>query len=1346
MEDELIARLAALGVKDMYKIARASRDKDLAAVVSAGKKVTFEQSPQGTGDVVTVEGYLVAPGLVVTRQKGNYWRVALQQSGLWITNPGTDPLKTRAEATIFALRLNALRDWSKPLDEIKEDKNLTKSIAQATQDQKYGRPIPGINAPHGYHLTKEVYDAELQGGVFKAEDFKTPAPPANASGFFKSDSRLVVNEPGKPLAISNNFFVEFNTSQEVIDKATAKASQHAPRTADMEKVMRDIKGDLDYELTIKDALIGVDPKLNVYYWQLPDGSTLAVDSKYFNYFTAKGASLYGTFPVAAIQGNTISGIIMPIRTDIEYVDLVKKLRPVPPVPMISDFMPAPTLSKEAFIGEVPPLQPQNVEAPIPLTSRRDIVNYLQKSLDIPIRIGRYRGKAAGIFKVKPEVIRTRLANNLPVIAHEVGHYLDKKLGLSDKAYDAELLKLGEPRSAPTYSKEQIRKEGVAEFMRLYLTNPTAAQEMAPRYSTEFAAKMSANPDIHDVLLQARSDIYNWANQPAKARILGHISIGDRQQSRKMSLDRLYTTLVDELYPIEKFVKEIAGEDISIEDNPFLQAWLSRGWVGKAETFLHHGVVDKKFNKIGPSLKEVLQPAKGRLDDFRAYIVAKRAEELHARGLETGMDHQDVLTVIKELESPAFKKALEELVIFQEAVLDRLVESGVIDLDAVKAMRAMNQQYVPFYRVFEEMGTHAFGISKYANVVSPIKRMKGSARDVIDPLESIIKNTFFIINVAERNNVGRLIVELAEKKEGAGKWVEKVDAPIKATTFELGEIKNVLELAGVDTQNLDIDQVATIFKTNPFPASKEHIITVFKNGKKEFYQLDPDLYRATLALDKEMAGLFINLLAIPAKTLRAGAIFTPEFMVRNPIRDVVRAMVVSEYGFTPVDLVRGLFSTVNKDDLYWKWKAAGGAHGMWASLDRDYLQASMRDLLADSAKDRTLNHIKNPLELLRSLSQVSEQATRLGDMGKGVMKEGDSRAGIMKAALASRALLDYSRVGSGVKIPNKIIPFFNAPIQDIDVLVRAFRKNPTKMFLYSLLFITIPSIYLYLINRKDDRYKELPQWQKDQFWIIPTEERLYRIPKPFTLGMAFGTATERIMTYIDTQDPSSLDGYAQELISGALPSILPTAFLGWLEIYTNKSFFTGRPIIPRGEERLDPELQYGLYTSETAKLIGRTFSVSPRQADHLFRAYGGGLARYGTRITDALINIVREEEFEKPAGTAADLPLIGAFVPRVWHGSDSIEKFYKQLEEAERLHASTKRRRGTTVEPSDRLRALRKVATDLSKLRQKSQTIEVDKNLTAEQKREQLDFISIFQINMARRAIGRELITYSPNKH
>ena len=60
----------------------------------------------------------------------------------------------------------------------------------------------------------------------------------------------------------------------------------------------------------------------------------------------------------------------------------------------------------------------------------DIVNSIRDKFNIPIATGKVTDReASGIYKEKPETIRTRIANNLPTISHELGHHLNKKYRL-----------------------------------------------------------------------------------------------------------------------------------------------------------------------------------------------------------------------------------------------------------------------------------------------------------------------------------------------------------------------------------------------------------------------------------------------------------------------------------------------------------------------------------------------------------------------------------------------------------------------------------------------------------------------------------------------------------------------------------------------------------------------------------------------------------------------------------------------------------------------------------------------------------------------------------------------------
>src|SRR5690606_38675488 len=83
----------------------------------------------------------------------------------------------------------------------------------------------------------------------------------------------------------------------------------------------------------------------------------------------------------------------------------------------------------------------------------DLIKIIEKHTGATIRTGKSRQRSRGIFKVNPEVIRTKVRGDLPAIAHELGHYLDKKFKFSSsQGFKNELMKLGVPASKPGYSE------------------------------------------------------------------------------------------------------------------------------------------------------------------------------------------------------------------------------------------------------------------------------------------------------------------------------------------------------------------------------------------------------------------------------------------------------------------------------------------------------------------------------------------------------------------------------------------------------------------------------------------------------------------------------------------------------------------------------------------------------------------------------------------------------------------------------------------------------------------------------------------------------------------------------
>ena len=1005
-------------------------------------------------------------------------------------------------------------------------------------------------------------------------------------------------------------------------------------------------------------------------------------------------------------------------------------------------------------------QPASVsgKAEDPIARRSDLVRFLTEKLDIPIRTGRFRDKALGIFKIKDEVIRTGKANDIEVISHEIGHALHKFLypesvtatGLSSHPFSAFKGEL-EPIATKPKAGQDVVPEGFAEFVRLYVTNPKKAQEKAPAFFPHFEHLLEAkSPESLEILLAARNHYQKWLEQPAQMRIRAQISVGEKTVKPETSrFDDFYTAMVDDLYPLKSIVEEMAkGREIRTAENPYELARLFRGWTGKAEAFLKHSPF--KFNtyeNVGKPLQEILRPVEGRLDDFRDYVVSKRAIELDKRGVETGILKQDAAEVVAKYEKE-FGKPFDELKEFQNHALEYLRDSGVLDKKVFAQIRAANEDYVPFYRIMDEgKGAGGYGVGLEAR--NPIKKIKGSWRDIQDPLESVIKNTYLYINMAEKNAVGKALVDLAKSGEGLGKFVEKIPTPMQGVKI------TPEELTRLGLENVPEDAVS-VFRPSSF-VPQDNVISVFKDGKRELYQVHPEIARSFKALDKEDLGMITRLLAYPASWLRAGATLTPEFIARNPIRDQWTAFVLSKYGFAPgFDLARGIFHLAKKDEAYWEWKKGGGDNSMLVSMDRDYLQDNLGELLQ---KYPVQNLIKNPINALRLLSELGEAGTRIGEFARGTAKEGRTKAGIQAAALAARDVtLDFGRKGAKGKAINAITAFWNAQVQGSDRMVRAFKDDPVITSARIAASITIPSILLAIANHDDPRVKEIPQWQKDLFWLFPTENHVWRIPKPFEMGILFGSVPERITRYILDQDPHAFDGLLETIGRGFSPGVLPTASIPLIENWANKSTFFDRPIVPQNRTELMPEYQYGAHTSETAKQLGKVLGrlpwvdqiapPSPARIENLIRGWTGGLGMHALSIADAGLRAagVTQRDYEKPAATLSDIPFVKAFHVRYPSASaESIQRFYENHKEIDQTVKTAK----VLIEKENRPEEALKLLEDgnlenLNGMYESMRNIHdlVDKvwinpSMSADEKREFIDGLYMQMIEIA--AAGNSLV-------
>lgn len=903
-----------------------------------------------------------------------------------------------------------------------------------------------------------------------------------------------------------------------------------------------------------------------------------------------------------------------------------------------------------------------------------------------------------------------------------------------------------------------------------------AEEPAPKQKT-------VNDQIKDIADELGQPYPEESPEAARAKMLSKISVRESNDKEPMTFQKLYTDLIDDLNPIREAVKKAAKDgELPTSDDPYQLARLTRGTFGKANQFLEYGTFDfKTYENNGPSLRDILQ-GKVRdlpeitdaepvdLDTLRAYIKAKRDLELVSRGVaDPDVDVDAATQVVKHWGH--YERVAKELTAYQNRLTAYLRDAGIISRDDYDAMLKANKDYVPFFRVMDE-DVGGAGLGRGVKTKNPIKSIKGSERNIIDPIESIIKNTYTYLSLAERNAVGTAFVNMANKSGNPGMFMKKLPPEFKATTLKEEEIRalfdefvtirkqtsteqsttsktattgsepqtkqgkmvrdRVLEAltargfsageaeqmitrleskggaSSVETLVKEIEKteyvpelnvrlpnsVATIFRAVKTPL-KDNEIAVFENGKYQKYQVDKEVAEAFNAADSQTAGLLTKILAIPAKMLRAGAVLSPDFMGRNMIRDQTMAFVLSKGGYFPVfDFIRGAFSLAKKDADFQNWLKSGGANAALVSMDREYLQLQLETLTeVQGVARKAWNVATRPFEMLRITSELIENATRLGEF-KRVSGGLTEKAAIQEGGMASREVtVDFARIGAKTRAMSLISAFFNAAVQGEERVIRAFAENPVGVTTKMMAAITLPSILLYLNNREDPRWQEIPRWQKDLFWIVFTDDHIYRIPKPHSAGIMFGSLPERMLEAYESDHPGAMKDLEKSILSTFIPNMIPTVAAPIVDQFANRSLFTGAPLIPAAQEKMLPEYQYTEYTTEAAKAIGQIMGAFPGMRDrsirdedtfiggvaralttpilveNYVRSWTGGLGMYTLQLADkALREAGVLPDPVKPLDTLADLPVIKAFVVRYPSASaQSIQDFYDDYYAKKRLY-------------------------------------------------------------------------------
>lgn len=979
----------------------------------------------------------------------------------------------------------------------------------------------------------------------------------------------------------------------------------------------------------------------------------------------------------------------------------------------------PTGERRFFEPEKPVREPGETapEEPVTIAEIRQAVDRL-----VPWRHGKTARGTLGNFKVEPEVVRSKNRNDVPVIMHELGHFLDKKLGLRNidaPGAEQELASNGAVASTGQYTPEQIRGEGVAQFFLHYAVDERQAREKFPEYYQAFEEALATHPELRGDVAEIKRLVSSYSRQTAGERLQANIVRGaDRIPAPvKERAGKAYGEWIDALAPLQRVVEDVRRK-LGVEHLPdnlnlYAKARTAPGFKGRA------GQDTTAFLDV---VRELNPEDHAELSN---YLAASRALNYRAKGMEPGLgtSPQEDRHVFSSAPDHIKNAAMKLHDVYNDMVQKTLVKTGIMSQEQFDYLQMEWPDYVPFIRadttamIEHDLAAFMRGSKKsLANLGNPIKKATGvgdaaSVYPIRDPLEAMLRNMQVFHSLAARNEVGKTMINIAGI-EGMGRFAERVNGP--------GE-------------------------------KGDKVFYVWNDGKKEYYATDPGVYDALMAVNEgspDSMGFLSKTLIKVADWFKMGTTrYNPAFaLFRNLPRDSWEAAVNSESWAPPmVNSVKGLIIQYSGDPRMKAILDEAIQEGVLYSgiteirgnspetLAKELKKAFREGGMTGAVKRKFVNL----WEWVGSKNEAIEVAPKLQEYlylrSKGVPKQ--------EAAMRAREVnIDFARAGTKGRVVNRYTAFFNAQVQGLDKAARTFKARPKETALKMALFAGVPSLVAWALGNFDDdetkkQYNDIPKGLKDLYWHYKVGGEWLRLPKPNAYGI-FGSLVERALDSAYAKDPAAFRGFMDTLWDEAVPPVVPSALMPAIEVWANKNSFTGRAVVPRKYENLPPEMQYGPQTSWVAKQMGELLGVSPMAIDHMIRGVTGTVGGEIAKLPDRVVGD-RNREAEK----LTELPLIRTSFSQPYRNSESIDRFYEVAEQTNRakIRYETKRKAGEKAEAGKDLRFAQQFARaskSLSDLRKQRAAIQQHPSLSPASKRKYLDKMDEQMADLAREVLER----------
>jgi hypothetical protein len=785
--------------------------------------------------------------------------------------------------------------------------------------------------------------------------------------------------------------------------------------------------------------------------------------------------------------------------------------------------------------------------------------------------------------------------------------------------------------------------------------------------------------------------------------------------------------------------------------------LTSAMINNGAVVLRGGIA--RIDPTRKSLMQALQPLFESNEylyrEWATWMVANRSTNIMRSGRLTPLSQEEVNRVNDYVNRSGnlqlFESVRRDYEEWNGSLVEFLKDTGVIN-DELARVFVKYADYIPFYRNLDLDGTGEEGVrpevfkqilqdegidltlgrvrrlkSLFPSLIDNKvpRRMKGGEQQLDDPLTGIMKNLSASITAGMKNLAAQQTMK------------DAVDAGIATEVFA--------------DENGYVD-----------PA----YYTVRVNGEERYFDVTDDKLVAAIEGFTRPNVSISPFFAKPASWLRESVARSPMFIFRNLFRDSVSSYVTSGVEMKPViDTMNKFIGDLSGDrtQTYSVLENAGIVGGYDYVFEPKKFEENFRKKMRKQGMTMKKGSVDSVTPIfsriwdsLGEASQVSDAATRqvvYEDTLQRLLNKGVGRAEAeAEAIFQAMEVLNFTRKGNNAFLNTILptLPFFNARMQGLDVIYRSVtgeysanrlgKEEAQASFLRRGLFLAAMTVLYTSLSIDDEEYKGATDAERDDNWLItlPGQTTL-KIPIPFEVGLIFKVAPEHITRAI-LQD-ESLREAANSVTRGIvnsleLPLTGPQAVAPIFEVLVNKSWFTGKPIVPEYMQDRPKELQAKYYTSEFAKQLSYLSPVplSPLSVEHVLEGYAGTMGSYMLGVLDSVTSLVSGKPIMMN-WRQDEIPIVGAIFQSANASEGQTQRWndfffsvrgivsgLRDLEEEDPERAMEMRQKYAEVLAMKS--SFESIQTRLNDLRSMKTRVFLDKNMDDSQKRDIIDSIDL----------------------